>query len=284
MLVNQECLPCLRTLTLRTLDLSLAQKPRLAHKKAALQKILLAHLNREFRPDKVPAVLFTAINRMIKQHTGVSNAFKQRKNAEIRSSREIARTMRPAYKHTLNELLRFSVSGNSLDFFKQLDHSGREMRRRIRFTINNRREFQKKLAKARRIIFFADNAGEVFFDLPLLRFLESRAEVLYVVKSGPIQNDLTLRDLKKTACFAQIARVSGSGNDAVGIELATINPALSKALRNCDLIIAKGMGYYETFSELSGFEGKLFHLLMAKYAPVAESLGVARNSYVFIRR
>jgi hypothetical protein len=38
MLVNQECLPCLRTLTLRTLDLSLAQKPRLAHKKAALQK------------------------------------------------------------------------------------------------------------------------------------------------------------------------------------------------------------------------------------------------------
>jgi hypothetical protein len=46
-----------------------------------------------------------------------------------------------------------------------------------------------------------------------------------------------------------------------------------------DLVLAKGMGYWETLSELPA-EGKVFHLLKAKCRPVAASLGVSLNSYV----
>jgi len=284
MRVHPECLPCLQALTLKTLDLSLTQKPRLSSKRGVFQRLLITQLNREFSRDKVPAALFTAINRRIKQFTGVPNAFKQRKHEEMTISFKIARKMRPVYKNTLNELLLFSVSGNSLDFFKQLDYSAKEMHRRIRFTVNDIEKFKKKLYGARRIVFFADNAGEVFFDMPLLQLLETGARVLYVVKSGAVQNDLTMNDLKKISYNKRIARKAGSGNDAVGIELSTLAPSITKALRDSDLIIAKGMGYYETFSELSGFEGKLFHLLMAKCSPVAESIGVPLKSYVFIQR
>ena len=61
----------------------------------------------------------------------------------------------------------------------------------------------------------------------------------------------------------------------------TISDNLIKKLERCDLVIAKGMGYYETFSELPEYRKKVFHLLMAKCKPVAKTLGVQLNEYVF---
>jgi hypothetical protein len=49
------------------------------------------------------------------------------------------------------------------------------------------------------------------------------------------------------------------------------------------LVLAKGMGYWETLSELPA-QGKVFYLLKAKCKPVADSLGVALNSYVALLR
>ena len=67
----------------------------------------------------------------------------------------------------------------------------------------------------------------------------------------------------------------------MGIELSTLSKILKSKLVTCDIILAKGMGYYETFTELPQFKHKVFHLLMAKCAPVAKNLGVPLNSYVF---
>lgn len=47
--------------------------------------------------------------------------------------------------------------------------------------------------------------------------------------------------------------------------------------------LAKGMGYWETLSELAA-RGKVFYLLRAKCQPVASSLGVALNGYVALLR
>jgi len=48
-------------------------------------------------------------------------------------------------------------------------------------------------------------------------------------------------------------------------------------------VLAKGMGYWETLSELPA-QGRVFHLLKAKCQPVADSLHVALNSYVALLR
>lgn len=55
------------------------------------------------------------------------------------------------------------------------------------------------------------------------------------------------------------------------------------AFEAADLVIAKGMGYWETLSELPA-EGRVFYLLKAKCQTVADSLNVALNSYVAMLR
>jgi uncharacterized protein with ATP-grasp and redox domains len=57
----------------------------------------------------------------------------------------------------------------------------------------------------------------------------------------------------------------------------------TEKIKQADIIIAKGMGYYETFTALPQFKNKVFYLLMAKCIPVAKSLKVNLNSYVFTR-
>ena len=50
-----------------------------------------------------------------------------------------------------------------------------------------------------------------------------------------------------------------------------------------ELVFAKGMGYWETLSELPA-KGRVFHCLVAKCQPVADSIGVPLNSYVAMLR
>lgn len=283
MRVQKECYLCLNKLAMKTIDLSIQQKPVSSQKKTLFRKTIRQILAREFNANKVPAAIYTKLNRKIKKLTNVSNPFKKRKQQEIAMARKISRKLQKNYPLLLHNLLLFSACGNALDFFKPLDTSNRQMQRRIHLHIDHTHGFKTKLSKATHIVFFADNAGECFFDLPLIQFLGKKRKVTYVVKSKAIQNDLTTKDLRKTLIANKFPKVICSGNDAVGIEIATISQILRKELKHCDLIIAKGMGYYETFTELPQFQGKLFHLLMAKCRPVAKSLGVPLDSYVLVK-
>ncbi|MBI4846936.1 MAG: DUF89 family protein [Candidatus Omnitrophica bacterium] len=268
-----------------TIQLALDKKPQLIPQKTYIIKLILDDLRKIFSTNHVPALIFTNINRKIKKLTRTSNPFAQRKALEIAHARTISKKIFSSYHpHRLGELLLFSAAGNSIDFFKEIHHSNREMQRSITLSINESKKFKSTLKNAKKILFFADNAGEVFFDLPLVQLLSKNSQVLYVVKSSPVQNDATLTDLKRTCLIRKFPKTIPSGNDAVGIELSTISIKLKKELASCDLIIAKGMGYYETFTELPQFRKKTFHLLMAKCKPVAKSLGVKINSYVFTRK
>ncbi|MFH1460661.1 MAG: ARMT1-like domain-containing protein [Candidatus Omnitrophota bacterium] len=286
MKARKDCLKCLRNLTLQTIDNSISEKPSLKLQEAVLKKLLITFLDQEFNTHKVPAAIFTKINRRIKKITLVNNPFKKRKAQEIENCRNIIKNIKKNYLNTLEELLLLSVLGNALDFFKTIVNSNKEMSKKIKFTKADFKKFKYALKKAKKIIFFADNAGEVFFDVPLVKLLSKKARTIYVVKAKPVQNDLTLADLKKTLLINIIPEVITSGNDAVGIEMSTSSKKLKQEMKNCDIIIAKGMGYYETFSGLSNlaeFSGKIYYLLMAKCPPVAQSLGVKLNSYLFLK-
>ncbi|MCM8814280.1 MAG: ARMT1-like domain-containing protein [Candidatus Omnitrophica bacterium] len=279
MKVQPECYPCLQNLTRQTLQLCSAQDPALRARNADLEKQLLAYLEKNFY-RRVPAQLFTRIHEQIKASTGVRDAFSDRKHAEMAMAAAVAA---PLYRRhgSLRRSLEFSVAGNSLDFFKPVACSAAEIRQPIHLRIDHRRIFEKKLAAARRLLFFTDNAGECFFDIPLITWLRRRIKLTYIVKTFPVQNDLTLADLRDSGIARCFPEIMGTGNGAVGIEPATISRTLRRALTDADLVIAKGMGYYETFSERRRYHAKLFHLFMAKCLPVARSISVPLNSYVF---
>ncbi|MBM3149671.1 MAG: DUF89 family protein, partial [Chloroflexi bacterium] len=149
--------------------------------------------------------------------------------------------------------------------------------------IDDSEEFEVKCRDAKRMLYLADNAGEVFFDLPLLKYLRRFTRVIYVVKAEPVQNDITLYDVKRAGVEMEVGEVMTTGTATPGIDFAVASEEFKREFAAADLVFAKGMGYWETLSELPA-EGRVFYCLRAKCRPVAASLGVPLDSYVAVLR
>jgi hypothetical protein len=144
-------------------------------------------------------------------------------------------------------------------------------------------KFEAKLKRATKVLFLADNAGEVFFDLPLIKWMGRFAQVIYVVKECPVQDDTTIDDLKRAGLEGELGVVITTGTATPGVLLPLASAEFQREFEAADLILAKGMGYYEGLTELPG-DGRVLHSLKAKCKPVADSLGVPLNSYVAMLR
>jgi uncharacterized protein with ATP-grasp and redox domains len=190
----------------------------------------------------------------------------------------------PAYGDDLESLLRLAAVGNALDFFRGEAEVTREMLARAEFDLGALPAFRQELAgPPGLILYLADNAGEQFFDRPLVSALRLRGwRVLYVVKGGPIQNDLTREDLAASGLEDALEPVVDTGARTVGLELHQASPGFRELYDTARLIVAKGMGHFETMSHLN--DPRVWFLLQAKCTPVAQALGVERNTFVFGRR
>jgi len=107
--------------------------------------------------------------------------------------------------------------------------------------------------------------------------------VTYVVKQSPVQNDVCLEDVDRFGFRAQLPRIITTGTDTPGVDMEQASQEFKAEFAAADLVLAKGMGYWETLSELPG-QGKVFYLLKAKCQPVARSLNVPVDSYVAFLR
>jgi uncharacterized protein with ATP-grasp and redox domains len=158
-----------------------------------------------------------------------------------------------------------------------------DLSQKVEFVIDDFHLLEAKLEYATKALYLADNAGEVFFDLPLLSYLRRFAYVPYVVKESPVQNDITPDDIKKAGIVDEVGEMMTTGTATPGIDFTMASEEFKQEFATADLVFAKGMGYYETLSELPA-EGKVFYCLKAKCSPVASSLGVPLNSYVAMLR
>ncbi|HZE22296.1 MAG TPA: ARMT1-like domain-containing protein, partial [Desulfobaccales bacterium] len=189
----------------------------------------------------------------------------------------------PAYCGGLESLLRLAAVGNALDFFRQEADVAREMRAQAEFSMAQMTDFHRELAGLPGLmLYLADNAGEQFFDQPLVAALRGQGwQVLYVVKGGPIQNDLTREDLAASGLEDALAPVADTGARTVGLQLPQASPDFLELYDAARLVLAKGMGHFETMSHLG--DPRVWFLLQAKCRPVAQALGVNRNTFVFRR-
>lgn len=277
MKATKECYPCLERLVRQAADLS-TQDPELKTK--AIDEGLKL-LKAEFSIYKPTIPVATLLHRRVRTITGNPDPYLQIKEAEMKMGEEF-------YQHinldgNIAEYLLLAVQGNSIDFFKALETVKKDLTLPVEFAIDNTKTFEIKLNKTKQILFLADNAGEVFFDLPLVRKLADFAPITYVVKHSPVQNDITLADLDRFGLTKDLPQVITTGTDTPGVDIDMASPEFKDAFKAADLVIAKGMGYWETLSELPA-EGKVFYLLKAKCQPVADSLSVALNSYVALLR
>jgi damage-control phosphatase, subfamily I len=272
-----ECRACLERLVDLTVDLATPDPD----KKARARRRSLTIIDREFRAEAISAVIANRFHRAIRELTGNEDPFLPRKQAETAQLAAIFQSIAPSYDDDLESLLRLAVVGNAIDFFRDDAEVRRDMQAPAFFWASHLPRFQELLqAPPGLLLYLADNAGEQFFDAPLLSHLRrSGWQVLYVVKGGPIQNDLTRADLAASGREEDLAPVADTGARTVGLELSQASPEFLELYRTARLIVAKGMGHFETLSLLS--DPRLFFLLQAKCAPVAQALDAPLGSFIF---
>ena len=279
MKVAAECRDCLRRLVRQAAALSTDDEQARGQAIAAGLRIV----DEDFHDDVPSIAIATQIHQAIKTITGNPDPYRRMKDEEVTISRELLQEISPAYAPGLKGYLALSVCGNAIDFFRDMDTIKRDVKAEVMFALDDSRRFEEKLKKATGLLFLADNAGEVFFDLPLVRWLRQHTAVTYVVKEHPVQNDLTLDDLKRSGLLREFDPVITTGTATPGVLFDMASSEFKTAFRSTELILAKGMGYYEALTELPD-DGRVLYLLKAKCAPVADSLRVALGSNVAMLR
>lgn len=280
MKASDECSPCLERLLRQAAELAAVQ-PGL---RAEVIEEGLELLNREFSTDRTSIAVATPLHRLVRSMTGNVDPYSGIKDAEMHTALQVLRDRDKDDGADLRSLLTLAVLGNNIDFFKNIEEIKEAMSGPVDFVIDDTAKLEELLNRGvRSILYLADNAGEVPFDLPLVRLLEGYAPVTYVVKESPVQDDITLADMDKYEMTGELRKIISTGTDTPGVDMDIASAEFRREFRDAGLVLAKGMGYWETLSELPA-EGRVFHLLKAKCRPVADSLGVNIDSYVAVLR
>jgi len=279
MKATRECYPCLANLVRQAAEL--ATDDYRLRVEAIDQGLKL--LGRKFSTDNTSIAVATLLHRVVREVTRNADPYSRMKEAEVGLAKSLRRGWHINHDRSLRNRIILAVRGNNIDFFKDLKQIKEGLRTPVEFAIDDIPKLERKLEKAENILYLADNAGEVFFDLPLVEGLEDFASLTYVVKDAPVQNDITFDDLERFGLAEKLSRVITTGTDTPGVDMAMASQEFKAEFEAADLVLAKGMGYWETLSELPP-QDKVFYLLKAKCKPVADSLGVALNSYVALLR
>ncbi|MDH4067722.1 MAG: ARMT1-like domain-containing protein [Dehalococcoidia bacterium] len=269
------CYECLRRLIEQAAELA-TDDVRLKQKAIGEAMKILDH---EFSYDQISLVIAARIHKLVREVTHNPDPYRTMKEREMRLARELYLQLDYQDRDDLQARLQLAAAANALDFFKDLGSTGDDIRKPVSFVVDDSERLEEKLRSASKVLYLADNAGELYFDLPLVKWMKQSAQVLYVVKPSPVQNDLTLEDVGRSGLEAEFGRVMSTGVASPGVVFALASAQFKREFESADLIFAKGMGHYEALSELFP-EGRFFYCLKAKCQPVADSLGVPVNSYV----
>lgn len=174
--------------------------------------------------------------------------------------------------------VRVAITANCIDFGARSNVTARGITRQLEAAFDRPLHGSvtalcRAATRARRILYLADNAGEIVLDRLLIERLP-RGRVTVAVRGHPVINDATRADAEK-AGLAGLAEIIENGSDAPGTLLADCTPAFRAAFAEADLIIAKGQGNYES---LAGIRGRpLYFLLIPKCPLVARHVGVPED-------
>ncbi|MBS3788311.1 DUF89 family protein [Candidatus Bipolaricaulota bacterium] len=187
----------------------------------------------------------------------------------------------------LERAARLATAGNAVDFGPKRDFDiEKELERGYRegFAINHWQDFLSLLRKAKELLYFVDNSGEIIYDTLFVELLLERSELErldLVVKDGPFLNDVTEGDLKDL----KISELDGVDVKSVDNGDGGSSPTLWSSeveswLNEYELVVSKGQANYEG---LSGYKkGNLFFFLTVKCDLVAVDTGAEEGSKVLI--
>ncbi len=267
-----DCIPCF---VRQALDSArLVTDDEQIHEKVVREVLrLAADLDMSQSPPAIGRQIHRLIRKLI-DNTDPYRELKQRFNRlALRLCAELEERVRTS-EDPLETAVRLAIAGNIIDLGVKTSIKESDIERIIRdcltadFDNQQVEGFRNAVSRAEKILYLADNAGEIVFDRLLIEQLPAE-KVTVVVKGRPVINDATIEDAD-VAGLTRIVEVIDNGSDAPGTILETCSQTFRARFEDADLIVAKGQGNYETLSDA---DKKIFFILKAKCPVIARDLG-----------
>lgn len=268
MKIASDCVVCTARQAMRAIALSSDKDEWLKYAPLALRQLADC-----LRPDISPAYLGALMHRYVQQITGITDPYRELKRRSNIAARRLLRRL-PLDEIDLRRAVTLAVVGNAIDF--GVSHKLEAMLEGLLeqgLAIDDVAKLEAALDETEEALYLLDNAGEALFDEVLIRAIRERGvRVVVVAKSEPVLNDITVDEF--TALGLAADELIGTGSEIMGVVEGEISKDLWARLQAAKLVIAKGMGHYETIPDLR-LPGTVAYLLKAKCKPVAQDLGVA---------
>jgi uncharacterized protein with ATP-grasp and redox domains len=280
--IHLECIPCLLR---QAVDATKMSSIDLDIQERTLREVINYLSNTQW--DKTTPELATSVHRIIKKATCNADPYCQLKKEYTLAALELYPKLAAIVEASEDPLLtaaKLAISGNIIDFGLNLDIDLEEDIGNVLshdLAINDVDKLKQSLLRSKKVLYLADNAGETVFDKLLIEILlTQKVEVTYAVKDEPILNDATFQDAE-IAGITKIANVISIGTDCTGILFEECSKKFLREWKNCNLVISKGQGNYESLSDK--LHKEIFFLLKVKCQIIAEDVGVKTGSAILKR-
>jgi len=267
-----DCIPCIGKQALRAARAAGADEDtqRLAIE-LALDRVKGVPLT------KTPAEHSMVAYEVVWELTGNRDPFREEK----RKYNELALKLFPRMKELvaeaedkLYEAIKIAIAGNIVDLGIGMSFDLEETLEEAVNTplaVDHYEDFKAHFEAAKRVLYIGDNAGEIVFDKVLLEeILREGKEVIFVVRGGPIINDITREDAEFVG-ISKLVPVITTGGPTIGVFFDVAGEDFLREFERADMIIAKGQGNFETLDEV---DAEIFFMLKAKCDVIAERMGV----------
>lgn len=247
----------------------------------AVREILLAATSLDF--SKSPPSLSGELQAQLREITGCDDPFREAKQGFNKLALELLPPLAKAVAQSTTPFelaVRLAIAGNVIDLGAKSGLSEEEVRNSATTALDQPLlgdvQFLCDTARAaKKILYLADNAGEIVFDRVLIEQLPPKS-VTVAVRGRPILNDATREDAA-IAGLLSVATVIDNGSGAPGTLLDDCSPAFKKHFFDADIIIAKGQGNFESLHDTAA---PLFFLFRVKCPIVAKHCGYPVGSHV----
>ena len=238
--------------------------------------------------DVTPVEILKASHEKIKEFINNNDPFFEKKQLYNQKMLEQYSCFRQEIKNSadpLKKAVTLSIGGNIIDFLpkdnQNIDGKITNLLQR-KLAVDNVDQLLEDLQNAASILYLTDNTGEIVLDKLLIETLIEhniidKDKITVATRGLPIINDATLEDAEAIG-LTQMVNVISNGDNAPGTILETSSKEFQDYFNKADVVIAKGMGNFETLDEIEN--KKIYFLFVAKCEYSAVKLGVAIDDFL----
>lgn len=252
------------------------------------RQVLLADVHRwahQVDRSQPPVLLGQVLHRRLRELTGDPDPYSGAKRVFNNLVMDLLPELRGMIRQAPDPLLhtaRLAIAANIIDLGPNGSLTPADALQALRGVLQEPfhadwQPFVAALSTAHRILYLADNAGEIVADQLLITAI-GPARVTVAVRGAPTINDATIDDAHYTG-LDTLVEVIDNGSDAPGTVLEQCSPRLRERFETADMIIAKGQGNFESLSDV---DRPVFFLFKVKCPVVADRVGLPTGTHVLL--